>query len=403
LIFIKVVVKTGTFVTSSAREHITPRQLLEQLKKTAPVAHGLVLTTLPRGGLQIMQPSTVTDNVVKSYATGLHAEDCLTWQSILKRKPQRLSDCWTSKELESTGYFHTWLQPMGLAHAVALPMGSPALDGYPGAVHLCRTAEQGEFSSAEVHKLNEVVAHFDEKLAHSRATRRNICAPIIPGVERPRVRLTILDGNLKPKSPAASAGDVDDRLREQMVEQAKRRIHQLNGDSSVADRVMLADSHGDRWPYRIVTFRSYPALGQGPFSFFCLQPDCGEWGILRPADFQADTELVRLIPALRYMQQEFHRGPTLVDVAKTVHLSPFHFHRRFTELLGLTPKQFLLDCQIYLAKTELLAGEKELATIAKECGFAHQSHFTSRFKQATGYTPTRWRKMALARRQFSDN
>ena len=78
-------------------------------------------------------------------------------------------------------------------------------------------------------------------------------------------------------------------------------------------------------------------------------------------------------------------------------LSPFHFHRRFTELLGLTPKQYLLACQIHEAKSELLAGEKELAQIAKDCGFAHQSHFTSRFKQATGLTPTRWRRMAQQR------
>ena len=45
-------------------------------------------------------------------------------------------------------------------------------------------------------------------------------------------------------------------------------------------------------------------------------------------------------------------------------------------------------------KTELLAGQKELVDIAKNCGFAHQSHFTSRFKQATGLTPTRWRRSA---------
>jgi AraC family transcriptional regulator len=97
---------------------------------------------------------------------------------------------------------------------------------------------------------------------------------------------------------------------------------------------------------------------------------------------------------MKFMQQEYHRGPTLTEIAKTVHLSPFHFHRRFTELFGLTPKHFLLECQIHDAKTELLSGEKELAKIASDCGFAHQSHFTSRFKQATGLTPTRWRRMA---------
>ena len=62
--------------------------------------------------------------------------------------------------------------------------------------------------------------------------------------------------------------------------------------------------------------------------------------------------------------------------------------------MGLTPKHFMLECQIHDAKGELVSGEKELAKIASDCGFAHQSHFTSRFKQATGLTPTRWRRMA---------
>jgi AraC family transcriptional regulator len=57
----------------------------------------------------------------------------------------------------------------------------------------------------------------------------------------------------------------------------------------------------------------------------------------------------------------------------------------------------MLECQIHAAKTHLLSRTKDLADIAKDCGFAHQSHFTSRFKQATGLTPTRWRRMMLDR------
>jgi AraC-like DNA-binding protein len=393
-------------VTAPGREtSSTPtiRQLLEQVRKAVPSTQGLIVTTVPRGGLQVMQPSSISDSLVKAYVTTLHMEDRLTWQTVLKHKPHRLMDCWNNKELESAGYYREWLQPMGLAHAAAVPLASPVLDGYPGAVHLCRTAEQGEFSNTELTKLADVASQFEERVNGNRAARRESCGPTIPGIERPSARLVILDGNHRQKSPAGVPSDVDDRLREQMVEQAKRRLHHLNGEAMIADRVMLSDAHGDRWPYRLVTFRRYPALGDGPFNFFCLQPDCCEWGVLRATDFQADAELARLIPALKYMQQEFHRGPTLVDIARTVHLSPFHFHRRFSELLGLTPKQFLLDCQIHLAKAELLGGEKELATIAKECGFAHQSHFTSRFKQATGMTPTRWRRMAQQKREASNN
>ena len=67
--------------------------------------------------------------------------------------------------------------------------------------------------------------------------------------------------------------------------------------------------------------------------------------------------------------------------------------------LGLTPKHFLLEGQIHEAKLQLMARQKDLRKIATDCGFAHQSHFTSRFKQATGLTPTRWRRLATERQQ----
>ena len=100
------------------------------------------------------------------------------------------------------------------------------------------------------------------------------------------------------------------------------------------------------------------------------------------------------MPSLQFMQENYREKANLHQIARTVHLSPFHFHRRFTELLGITPKHYLFDCQIAEAKRKLAQGEMDLKEIADHCGFAHQSHFTSRFKQATGLTPTRWRRLA---------
>jgi len=126
-----------------------------------------------------------------------------------------------------------------------------------------------------------------------------------------------------------------------------------------------------------------------------LQPEPDAWAKIRPSDFAADEELSRLIPALQYMRQNFAGESSLDDVAKTVHLSPFHFHRRFAALLGVSPKHYMFDCQIAEAKRLLVEQEKDLREVAELCGFAHQSHFTSRFKQATGLTPTAWRRIAL--------
>jgi AraC-like DNA-binding protein len=188
---------------------------------------------------------------------------------------------------------------------------------------------------------------------------------------------------------------LDDRLRQQITQHCGHRLSRLGNATEIqADRLQMPDSRGDLWTFRVVPFKSYGAFGTGAYVFFCLQPEASDWATIRPNDFQADPEMVRLVPAVRFMQQEFHRSPSLGEIARVVHLSPFHFHRRFTELLGLTPKHFLLECQIYEAKRQLMARQKHLSQIASDCGFAHQSHFTSRFKQATGLTPTRWRRVA---------
>jgi AraC-like DNA-binding protein len=383
---------------TSAREPASSRHLLETLRKVTPFSQSILITSMPRGGLQIVQPAHFPESVVKSYSRFVQTEDRAVWRAMTEQEPVRPQSCWESRDFEGSVYYRELLQPLGVKYVVVLPVAAPVLEGYPGAVYVARTAEEGDFKQSEIDQLLTAIRQFDDKLEANRSSRRDAVANAeSPMHERPPVSIVVVDSHFQPKLVGAEWAGFDDRLRQQMVEQARRRVQHLNGDGIEIDRVMLPDEHGDIWPFRAVTYRSYPALGEGAYCFFCLTPTAADWGSVKPADFQADQELARLIPTIKFMEQEFHRGPTLVEIAKQVELSPFHFHRRFTELLGLTPKQYLLECQIHEAKTELLSRNKELAAIARDCGFAHQSHFTSRFKQATGLTPTRWRRMMTER------
>jgi AraC-like DNA-binding protein len=384
-------------IMSTTREVISCRHLLDQLRPAAAFAQGLVITTLPRGGLQIAQPLNVSEAVLKAYADGLHAEDRLTWQAVLRHRPVRLGEAVT--DVSADPYVQQVMAPLGVKYALALPLNGPVLEGYPGAVHLFRTPDQGDFTADEVAALTKAVQIFEVDLGQARLSKRGGTGQSNPAFARPPVSLAVLDNDLVAHTPAGAWTTVDDGLRNQMVEQARKQFQNLNGTDVHLDRVNVPDSHGDQWVFNRVVYKKYPALGTGPVTFFCLQPECGDWSTVRPVDLQADPELSRLMPAVKFMSAEYSRGPTLTEISQQVKLSPFHFHRRFTELLGMTPKQYMLGCQIHQAKTELLAGQKELAVIAKECGFAHQSHFTSRFKQAAGLTPTRWRRMALRRGQ----
>ncbi|HZZ43048.1 MAG TPA: AraC family transcriptional regulator [Tepidisphaeraceae bacterium] len=336
---------------------------------------------------------------IKAYAKDYHAEDRATWQAISTQKPQNGASAFGSG-FESSRFSQELLKPNGFTFLASAPLQSPVLDGYAGAIHLYRTTEQGDFNAADLSTLADIARELDDILNKNRENRLvSECEPNHPLIHRPASRQFIFDRNQKQILPTSNLNALDERLQQQIKQLAGNRLGHVNGEAVTSDRTPLPDADGDLWVFRAVTRKHYPALGDGPFVFFCQQPDCCEWSLVRPQDFAADPELSRLIPALEFMKKEFRRGPTLNEIAKTAHLSPFHFHRRFTELLGLTPKHFLLECQIDEAKRLLVGREKELTEIASICGFAHQSHFTSRFKQATGLTPTRWRRLALRGRE----
>jgi AraC-like DNA-binding protein len=383
----------SALLQTTTGESLPYRQIFDLLQAELPFAEAIIVTSLPRGGLQIVQPR-MPEAFTRAYSRDLHSYDRLTWRAIASGHPVRARDIWDQTELGSDRFYNEFVTSHGHTYAAAAPLKAPVLDGYPGAVHLYRRADQGAFNDDELRRVAEFAEQLDDAIARTRAARigDDCAAEVLP--HRPPVKQFIVTADLKSPIPQADPSVLDERLRENLLSNARRRFEHVNG-SDASDRVPLPDARGDLWNFRVVTHPSYPALANGPVVFFCLQPACGDWSALRPSDFQADQELARLLPALTFMQEQFHRGPTLVEVAKTVHLSPFHFHRRFTELLGITPKHFLLDCQIQQAKKELLERKKDLVNIATGCGFAHQSHFTSRFKQATGLTPTRWRRLAL--------
>lgn len=386
-------------MANSSRDAASIKTLLENIKKLIPFQQAVVFTSVPRGGLQLAQPTRLPAGLLKAYAQGAHAEDRLTWQSILREKPVQPADCWPRESFLGSAYSREFMVPAGLSHVVALPLAGPFLAGYPGSLHLLRTKAQGAFTSSNIAAAMSAIRAFDQRLVASRAPRRTGSAkPSKPELgERPPTGLTIFDAKLRVRFGADAWNNLDAHLKEQMADHAKRRFGHLNTHGMTGDRAQFPDTVSNVWPFRVVTYKRYPAISDGPVSFFCLQPSCREWTGVKPRDFEADEELARLIPSLKYMAREYPKGPTLVSIANVAKLSPFHFHRRFTELLGMTPKQFMLDCQIDEAKSELLGGKTELADIARDCGFAHQSHFTSRFKQATGQTPTRWRRSTVAR------
>jgi AraC family transcriptional regulator len=96
------------------------------------------------------------------------------------------------------------------------------------------------------------------------------------------------------------------------------------------------------------------------------------------------------------LRARFRENLSPADVAAEVGTHPVHLASVFRKHLGCSVGDFVRNCRVEFAASELARPGAPLADIAAEAGFADQSHFTRVFKQATGLTPAAFRR-AVAR------
>lgn len=113
---------------------------------------------------------------------------------------------------------------------------------------------------------------------------------------------------------------------------------------------------------------------------------------------ERDRQLYQI--AYDFIKANALNGKSFFEAAELIRVSPYHFHRNFTRLFGITPKKLSTGVQIEAVKEMLLAG-KPLNEIAKACGFAHQSHMNARFKMFVKESPMRWLRFERVQRDLA--
>ena len=69
-----------------------------------------------------------------------------------------------------------------------------------------------------------------------------------------------------------------------------------------------------------------------------------------------------------------------------------YFHNIFTESVGISPHQYLIDCRIENAKKLLWNSDISICEVAEKSGFGCQQYLNKVFKKETGITPVSYRK-----------
>ncbi|MCA1469517.1 helix-turn-helix domain-containing protein [Bradyrhizobium sp. IC3195] len=108
----------------------------------------------------------------------------------------------------------------------------------------------------------------------------------------------------------------------------------------------------------------------------------------------------RAVEAALWIDDNSHAELDLEQAAKQAGLSPFHFLRLFSAVLGVTPHQYLVRSRLRHA-ARLLADDDIAATdIAYDVGFGDLSNFVRTFHRAAGVSPTKFRQASKGERKI---
>jgi len=85
---------------------------------------------------------------------------------------------------------------------------------------------------------------------------------------------------------------------------------------------------------------------------------------------------------------------TTEELACAVSLSRSAFAERFTAVVGMPPKRYLIAWRLQLAKEKLRKGGKPIAQVAYEVGYEAEAAFNRAFRREFGLPPATWRRQA---------
>lgn len=114
-----------------------------------------------------------------------------------------------------------------------------------------------------------------------------------------------------------------------------------------------------------------------------------------------DSEWVDLITA--YIDQHFTEKLTLDSLASICHGSPYHMHRTFKKIKGITPVEYIQQVRVHAAKKNLIQTNKAIGDIAISVGMTNTPYFITLFKKKTGLTPAQFRQMSKTEEKYNEN
>ena len=99
-----------------------------------------------------------------------------------------------------------------------------------------------------------------------------------------------------------------------------------------------------------------------------------------------------LIQVISDMEKYPEKNYNLTDMAKKANMCVSGFTKKFRNLLGVSPMEYLLSLRVEKAEQKLLKSTMSVYEISEQCGFYDINYFIKVFRRFRNTTPARYRR-----------
>lgn len=119
---------------------------------------------------------------------------------------------------------------------------------------------------------------------------------------------------------------------------------------------------------------------------------CFENGVQMQKNSSADRTIEDMKKVFAYIEEEYAGPLSLEDMASKVNMSREYFCRRFSEIMHMTPFEYLLRVRIENSCRMLSDDNLTIGEVAVRSGFNSFSYFSKTFKRFVGCMPREYRR-----------
>lgn len=127
--------------------------------------------------------------------------------------------------------------------------------------------------------------------------------------------------------------------------------------------------------------------------------ECVSGRAAKPMRAQA-ADRRRAVETALWLDESAGEAVDLETMAGRAGLSPFHFLRVFSRVLGVTPHQYLVRARLRRAARLLAEETVPVTDVALDAGFADLSNFVRTFRRAAGVSPREFRRASRGERKI---